>query len=151
MLPSLTTLELLVSPTFLTVEEFATLLGCCPAVTSIALTMRLEDELLSFLHCLAHIGRYCSLIEQVTVTFDRRPSWPSRSTDRQLFSVDDVSGVVDQYDMPAHAFHSLRCVREVGCAIHEMSEEAAGYVQQCWMSNVPASVRLPHTTAMTLQ
>jgi len=131
---SLTSLDTVVSA-FLPIEHFVALLRYCPAVTSIKLTIHAADGLLTFLHCLAHIGRHCPLIERITFALDFSDPRAAASG-VQLFSVMCVGHVVNQHthDMPADAFASLRSVCRVGRAAQVLSKQASLYVRQRWMS-----------------
>ena len=136
---SLDSLDLLVSLEVDPVEHFAALLTRCPAVTSIKLNMRSLSThtngqlLLSFLHCLAHIGLHCPLIERVT--FALSLFGPAAGADVRVVGEEDVRGVVEKYVMPAHAFGCLRYVCEVVDASEVLSQEAAEYVRRRWMCN----------------
>ena len=137
---SLSTLELLVVPACEPTEHFAALLAHCPAVTSIKLHIHAEDALFTFLRCLASIGQHCPQVQHIAFSLDIRPrvqraAGPSTV---RVFSEDEVRQVVEAYQLPEHAFGCLRHVCKAEDEEQGMSEEAATYVRQQWMSNARA-------------
>ena len=139
---ALDTLDLLLSPTFLSINHLVALLTHCPALTSIRLTISYKrDSLLHFLHCLAHIGRHCPSIADITFHLEaagERPVWgqPLPEVTVRVVHVDEARDVVDTYELPAHAFAHLQSMRQVGDVREVLNEESAQYVRQQWFSAV---------------
>ena len=120
-------------------QHFASLLSRTPAVTSIQLSLRVENSSLLLLYCLAHIGRHCPLIQHITFAIDV-PN--AHSPPPPPLADDEVKDVVDAYQLPERAFGCLRSVSQVGEAVELLSQEAAGYVKRQWMSTVQQTVEL---------
>ena len=137
---SVDVLDLLVSPAALPVEQFAALLAHCPAATAIKLSIHDADGALltTFLHCLAHIGVHCPIIQRITFELhSTKPTKPGMDDPGvRVFDEDEVRDVVNAYELPEHAFAHLRYVCEVGAAVQVLNEEAAGYVRRRWLRHV---------------
>ena len=145
-LASLDSLDLLVSAATGSFDDLALLLAHCPHTTAIKLTVQLPAApLLTFLRCLALVGRHCPLLERVTFALDL--FGPAAGVDVRVLGVEEVRPIVDQYELSRECFGRLRYVVEVGAAMEVMSQEAAEYVRRSWMGSIPGAVVLDWHTA----
>ena len=150
---SLVKLELVVMWKLLPVDRLAALLSRCPALTSIRLNIHEQNRFelaerdplpVTLLRCLVTIGQHCPLIEHISFRFHYDMPPPAGAV--CVLGVQEARGVVDACQLPDGAFAHLQRVREVGGGVDVLSNEAAEYVRQRWLSGGRGSVCLDWNT-----